>query len=65
MIKVDLFFFHCILDYVLWHSEICEKSILCYFSSKFGPELSRVCIHTWLKFGVHLRQYVRESIVQT
>ena len=59
------FFFHCFLDYVLLHLEVREKSILWYFSSKFGLEFPRICIHTYLKFGVLLRKYVGELIVKT
>ena len=54
MIKVDCFFFHYFLDYVLWLLEFSEKSILCYFSSKFGEELSRFFIHTCLNLRFSL-----------
>ena len=64
MIKLTIFF-HCFLDYVLWHLEICEKSILCYFSSKFGFKFPRVCMHICLKFGILFNKYVGELIGQT
>ena len=67
MIKVAIFKkkFYCFLAYVLRHLEIRKKSILRYFSSKFGLRLPRVCIQTCLKFGVLLRKYTGESIVQS
>ena len=68
MSKVDYSIVHYFLDYVLWHLKILEKSILCYltyFSSKFGLELPKVCIHTCFIFGILLKKYVGESIVQT